>query len=223
MKQVTNVLGFLGVENYEIILYLSRILDRLGRKILLVDYSDFGDLAACIPVPAGIDVETETSTYFGVDFTRRFLNQEIIENYDDVLINFGFNHIEEMLKYCTRIVYATDQFKNNVDRLAAIPETEFTRQLPKSLLIKDAVICKIDKEYIISRLKKSIQMEEVFIFDQDAVDKRYKLLAQYDTLFVFRKVTAEIKNYLKDMIRKMYPEIEEKRLKAAYKSAERGK
>jgi hypothetical protein len=222
MKLNQNVIGFYGIENYEIILYLSRILDSIGRKVLMIDYSSLTDLKSCIPIPIGIYVETDIVTYSGIDYTKKFIDQDLIDNYDDILIYFGFNFIESVNKYCTRIVYVTDQQKHNIDRLALITETDTKIDLPKSLLIKDVVDCKITREYIIERLQKNIKKEDVFVFLQDEIDKKIKIILQYNTSFAFQKISNTVKEYLRNMVRNMCPGIAEKELKAAYKIAERG-
>lgn len=218
----SNVIGFFGVENYEIILYLSRIMDRMKRKVLLIDYSTADDLTVCIPVPKGIYPDTDIITYFGVDFTRQPLDSELIEAYDVVLISFGFNYIEAAVEECTHIVYAADQQKHNIIKLAALPDTQKNNVL-KDLIIKDVVESKINQVYIMDKLQKSIKSENVFMFDQDEVDKKIKILAQHDTLYEFKKISSNVKDYLKYMVKIMCPGITDKDLKAAYKTAERGK
>lgn len=217
-----NVIGFYGVENYEIILYLSRIIDRLKRKVLLIDYSSANDLTVCIPVPSGLYPDTDIITYFGVDFTRQPFTTDFLNTYDDILINFGFNYIEEVTDKCTYIVYVSDQQKHNILKLASIQDLQKSN-IQKDLIIKDVVNSKINQLYIMDQIHKNIKVENVFLFDQDDVDKKIKLLAQHDTLYEFKKITSNVKDYLKHMVKIMCPEITDKELKAAYKIAERGK
>lgn len=215
-----NVLGYFGIENYEIILYLARILNKLGRKILLIDYSFTDNLTVCIPIPVGLNAFDDVVTYFGVDFTRKELDADLINVYDDILINFGFNYNINAAQSCTRIVYSTDLQKHNIEKLISIPNIE---KAEKSLLIKDAVDSKVNQAYILDRLQKDINKEKVYVFDQDVIDTKYKILAQYDTLFEFRKITRAVKDYLKNTIRELCPCTTEKERKEAYKIAERGR
>lgn len=218
-NMATNVIGFYGIENYEIILYLSRIMDKLKRKVLLVDYSTTDDLTICIPVPTGIYVDDDVITYFGVDFTRKPIDAELMDDYDDILISFGFNYLEDITNKCTQLIFVTDQQKHNIIKLSTIPDMD----QPKILLIKDVVDSKINQAYIQEKIQKNINSECVFVFDQDEVDKKYKILAQHNTLYEFRRITNGVKDYLKYMVKKMYPGISDKELKDAYKTAERGK
>ena len=215
-----NVLGFIGIENFEIILYLSRILRKLERKVLLIDYSETAELASCIPIPEGLDPEDDIITHFGIDFTSKQINQDVRDEYNDILINFGFNwtHISET-QYCTSIIFIINQLQHNIKRLASFTSIG-SEAADKSLIIKDVVNSKISPEYIADQLKVK---ENVCVLNFDEIDMKYRILAQHDSLFTFRRITRGAKDYLLDTVKKMCPEIQEKAIKEAYKAAERGR
>lgn len=214
-----NIIGYVGTENYEVILYLSRILDRLGKKVLMVDYSELEDLTICIPVPSGLYPEDDIITYFGVDFTKRDLDSQLVNEYDDILINFGFR-INNNVSQCTQIVYVTDQQKFNIEKLAALPSIEIETS---SLIIKDMVESKINEIYITDRLQKNIDLKNTYVFALDGVDMTYKILVQFNTLYEFKRISKAVKRYLLGTIKTLYPDINQKELKRAYKLAERGR
>lgn len=219
MIERKNIIGFFGIDSYEIILFLSRILENLSRKVLLVDYSDIGDLTACIPVPDGLYVEDDIITYFGVGFTRKILDQDILNGYDDVLINFGFNYIQSAASKCTKVIYVINQQKYNISRLSTIPDLD----IPKCLILKDMVRSKINQEYIMENIKKNVLDENIYTFFLDEIDAKCKLLAQYNTVYEFKKISNDVKNFLKVTIKNMLPELSDKTLKEIYKIAERGR
>lgn len=213
-----NILGFIGTTNYDIILYLSRILNRLGKKVLLVDYSFDNDLEVCIPIPRELTPDMEVITYNGVDYTKIDLNITMINRYDDVLIYFGFC-INENISICKQIVYATDQQKSHIEKLKSLPQIEADKI---NLIIRDAVDSKINLAYITDRLQKNLQSADIFIFYLDDIDTKNKILVQYNAIIHFKGLSGEIKEYLKRTVKIMYPGISEKELHKAYKLAERG-
>lgn len=213
-----NILGFVGITNYDIILYLSRILNRLGKKVLLVDYSLDNDLEECIPVPRELTPDKDVITYNGVDYTKASLDITLINRYDDVLIYFGFC-INEKISLCTQIVYVTDQQKFHIEKLKSLPENEAEKI---SLLVRDAVDSKINLAYITDRLHKDMKSADIFIFYLDDIDTKNKILVQYNSIIQFKGLSGEIKEYLKKTVKIMYPEISEKELHKSYKLAERG-
>lgn len=216
-----NVIGFVGIDNYEVILYLARILDNLGKKVLLVDYTTCGELEICIPIPEGLYSDTDIIKYYGLNYTRQPLDQELVKDYDDILIDFGFNYIKSALEMCTEIVYAVDQQKHNINLLTCFPDDKIQADIPRRLIIKDFVGGKIDQKYILTKIHKSVA-GDVYVFDQDSIDRKKKLLVQYNTLFDFRKISAGIKSFLRQSVKNFHPDVSEKVLKDAYSKAERG-
>lgn len=215
----SNIIGYFGIESYEIILYLSRILYTLNRKVLLVDQSEIGDLTNCIPIPVGMDSADDIISYSGVDFTRKNINLDLINDYDDILISFGFNETDAA-QYCNKVVYTVNQMLHNICRLSKMKDINGAE---KSILIKDMVKSKIAPEYIIDYLKKDFEKEKVIVLDFDEIDMKYKILAQHDPLFRFKRITRKTKNYLIATVMELYPEVTDKDLKEAYRIAERGR
>ena len=146
------------------------------------------------------------------------LDQDLIRSYDTVLVNFGFNLKKNASKWCTMAVYSTSQEKHVIEKLALLQDLD----IPKILVIKDMAKCKIGQEYILEHSKKNISIENIFSFDIDVIDQRSKLLVQYDTLYEFKRISEGVKYFLQEMVRRLYPEINEKYIKAAYKKAEGG-
>lgn len=222
MIRDNKAVGFTGTENYEIVLYLSRILSKLGKKVLIADYSRSGALEECIPVPEGLYAEDDIISYFGLDYTRKELNHEWIAAYDNILINFGFDYREKEASLCDHMIYACDQQKQNLNLLSGLKDDTISKDLTKYLVIKDYVSGKINRQYIAECISKGIQEENIYVFNLDAIDKRYKLQVQYDTVFEFKKLTKEVKNFLFQMVKALYPDASYKYVKESFRLAERG-
>jgi len=216
---VSNVIGFIGIDNYDIILYLSRILNTIGKKVLIIDYSYTDALTTCIPVPEGLNVYDDIIDYRDVDYTKKCFEEDYLNEYDDILINFGFHYIEHVAAVCNYIIYSTDLQKHNIDSLRSIP---FIRDGKKQLIIRDMVDSKINPTYIIDLLQMEFLKDDVYGFELDALDMKYKILIQYDTIFEFKRITKYLKSYLTDTLKKLYPNIAHKELREALKKAERG-
>ena len=116
------ILGFFGVDKYDIILYLSRILYTLNKKILLLDCSENRALTYSIPMPNQILCEERDCyivNYRGIDCaSNSFISQELMEKYkqeyDVILMDFGFQENHELVENCTHIVLVLDQKLHNL-------------------------------------------------------------------------------------------------------------
>lgn len=214
-----NIVGYIGIENFEMLLYLARILNKLRRKVLLIDLTAEKDLSSCIPVPAGLDPIDDIISYYGVDFTEKVASPDLFNEYDDVLISFGFN-ASAAIQYCSKVVYTVNQMLHNINRLASLDPIAGKK---KYLIIKDMVNSKITPEYIIDCLKIPFEPEHIITLDFDEIDMRYKILAQHDSVYQFRRITKKAKRYLITTVKELYPEVPDKELREAYWLAERGR
>lgn len=220
-----NVIGFIGSDKYEFILYLSRILYHLGKKVLMVDYSEKFVLSQCIPKPEKLNHKDykDYIDYCGVDFIKGIdLKENWKTEYDVVLIDFGFHPDAETITYCTKLIYVTDLQLQNVNRMKSfLSETCYTADA--AFVIKDVVDCKITPEFILEQLEQEFDENQTYILYQDSFDTKYRILCQYNLKYNFGRLSKPTKIFLKDLARGSLQTQDEKGLKEAYKKAERGK
>lgn len=214
-----NVLGFFGIDNYDIILYLSRVLTGLGKRVLMTDYSSAQTLASCIPVPVGLAPADDIIDYRRTDFTGKPASMELFNGYDDILMFFGFDYSKDAASYCNHMVLAVDLQKFHIEKLAAVPAVKDVR---KQLIIKDYISCRVNEDFILDSLPYRILKENVYLFDLDERDTACRVMTQYDAKYEFRKISREMKQYLKETLRLLHPETGHNLLENAYKLAERG-
>lgn len=229
MDHNCKVVGFLGIDKYEYVLYLSRVLYHLGKKVIMVDYSETGALAASIPCPEGL--KNSVIEYRGVMFSDGMDTNETKDNgndkaefqkndFDCVLIDFGLRVGNEKLKFCDRIICVTDQQIHNIKRLAVVGDLQGVK---KSLVIKDVVGSRVNPSYIICEFEqRNLKAEQIYIVNQDEIDTRCRINSQYDGVFHFRKLSMQTKTVIWGLIYEMYPNAEKKALNDAFKKAEKG-
>lgn len=217
-------IGFAGIDKYDIILYLARILKHLGKKVLIVDGSETGALVSCIPYPVGLDgtVIDYRGIYFinlckyEEDLFGRILTMDI----DIALIDYGYCMREMEAEFLNQIIYVTDQQKHNVDRL--IPMTGFKNN-DKRLVIRDVTSYKYGLKCIINELGLSgMPANNISIIFMDEVDTRCKLRCQYEIKTSFRKLSLPAKKTINALLSGIVHEIGWKEIRSAYRKAERG-
>lgn len=216
------LIGFLGCDKYEIILYLSRILYHLGKKVLLVDFADTEALYQSISMPDTLREENDYIHYNGIDFIQgKYYEKGKMEAYDYILIDFGFDADNLLLSQCEKVIFATDLQLHNLKRMKHI---SYNGDGDRFLIIKDVFPCKIKPEYIKEQLS-SLMLEEqhVYILYQDPIDMKYQIQSQYDHRFSFPKLSNPTKFFLQDLIIKISENLSQKQLRKAYRKAERGK
>lgn len=231
MGRNCSVVGFIGIDKFEYIMYLSRVIYHLGKKILMVDCSDTGALTASVPFPK--EVKNSVIEYRGIMFLdgrntenkdpygRKVANlQNLMKDYECILIDYGYNTDMDGLKTCDRIVCVTDQQLHNIRRVSGIGNLKEVR---KCLIIKDYVNCNVTPKYIVSELKiDNLAAGQTYIVYQDETDAKCRINCQYDGVFRFHKLSIQAKNVVKGLLKDLLPEVTKKELDKAYKKAEKG-
>ncbi len=216
-----NVIGFVGIDNFDNILYLSRILLKLGKKVLMIDHSESNSLMYSIPKPSDSCSNKEIITYRRVDFTCMPLCKEMLEEYEDILINFGCNKSQEDMFQCSRIIFTTDLFVHHQERVTDLIRY-LSDEIHKELLIKDVIEVKITPDHVLDRMEHLIPKEEVSILYRDELDYENSLLIHNNGIVRFYRLSRQRRNYLISEIKRFHPNLNQKQINHAYRQAKRG-
>lgn len=217
-KTEAYTIGFVGIDCYDIIHYLARILCKLQKKVLLVDQSTKEALTYSVPIPKDMDL-SNIITYRQVDFTRAY-RKDMLEEYDYIFMNFGDNKFCPEIEECEDLFIVTDQQGHN----AAALSTYFEKQRKQSItaIIRNVVKCKIKPEFIIKLMEMNPDESPYYVMDADPIDQQLMLSCQYDQVFRFKKLSPNFKKMLYEiLIDKLKFDIKE--VKQAFKKAEKGK
>jgi len=219
----SNIVAYIGIDNFDNILYLACILTRLGKKVLVIDHSESMWLQYSIPQPKGSNCRKEIITYRQVDFTMQSINQKMKEEYDDILIFCGFNKEEKDLAECTRMVFVTDLFRFNYHRIPDITcNMKVNGNVEQELLIKDVATIKITPDIIIERIGLKIDENHVQVLYRDENDYTNSLVCHYNGSFCMKRISKQRKAYLMEEVKKLHPEIDNQHMKTAFRRAEKG-
>lgn len=215
-----NVVAYVGCDCFDIILYLSRILQKLGKRVLIIDYSEYGSLRYSMPSFGGLDGRRDIITYRKVDYTFKRIDIHEVEDYDDILISCGFKTPLD-LSSCSHIVCVSDLFRFNQERLAALcreiisPGNDCT-----SLLIRNMIYSRTSC-ILCDSLTEAFDSHKVSFLYNDERDYENSLYSSFGTVR-FSKISKYLKSYLKKEIISLYPDTGMKKLGKAVKRAAKG-
>lgn len=216
-----NIVGYTGIDTFDIILYLSRILLKLDRRILLIDHSETQALESSIPEFEGLNTEKGIVSFRHVDFTRMTINERIAGDYDDILIAYGFHEPAADKALLTHVIYATDLYEYNQERINEMRYYD-TPDTVKQLLIRDVVNVKITPEIIARRINKNIRKENIKILYLEEEDLFARLICNYNKTPRFVKLSGPLKAYLMQEAGILYPEAKRGQIRKAYYKARKG-
>jgi len=222
-KQQTR-LGFVGFCKTDLILYLSRIINSLGKKAAIVDCSISQEL--CYSVPVGIYTKDRLD-YRGVEV---FLNcgetglEELpLDDFYAVLIDFGLNgkKIGE-IKGMNAVFVVTDLQRHHL-----LPLSSFLSETGKISNIirvyRDMPSGKITARYADSLInpENAANIIANYEFPLNETEYAVRLISQYDDVFKFSRVPAEFSQMLLDCVTELFG-IDKKDAVKALKKAQRG-
>ncbi len=227
-------ISFLGVEPYDLILFLARILSNLGKKVLIIDVSDRAALTEslydtseaqvaitepCILNLKGVDFIPRLEEWiFRGDFYNQFLYHTNCD-YDYILVDYGFNIAHTAISKSTLVILLSDMQKHNINSIRPVMEQ---LDLPKALIIKDIIPSKIKAKDLISDNIKGIK-NMIYYLDLDINDLSNKIQMQHTRSINLRKCSKKMKNLLCGVVNLIEQDRTEKDIVEALSVTWRGK
>lgn len=220
-----NRFGFFGTYKCDIINYFSRILNNLDKKVVVVDASIEQTMNYCIPDT----YEDDYISYRNVDYYKNCINQDRFsdisyEDYDVILIDFGFNkQLLNELYDCKALFLVCDFQRHNVQNMKDfISSLEGESSIVR--IYRDIVDSKINSKYVDSYLdiESCTQIIANYDFELEQCDYKCNLESQYNDIFKFKDLSKEYKDMFYDIISEFF-QVEKKQILKAIKLAERGK
>lgn len=216
MSTRANILGFLGIEAYDLILYLTKLLYHLEKKVLLIDYSESGALACCIPVPDGLNPKITRISCTLMDFIKERKRLEYEDDYDYILIDFGFQTNHKELDNCSVLYLVTDRQQHNLIRLQNL---KYSREI--HVIIKDIVNVRFTG-YLLDCLKdKGLNIVNGYPLYKDDTDKENMLGLQYSDKIKLKMLSGQFRHVINQLMTETLC-IDRAEAAEAYKKAKRG-
>ncbi|MBE5962304.1 MAG: hypothetical protein E7256_13145 [Lachnospiraceae bacterium] len=234
------VVGFVGSEKYDIILYLSRILYHLGSRVLVIDLNENKAVSSCIPYggknrlgerDGKEEILEDYIDYRGVHYFQEKVTEsdDRVEMeryltfarryYDVILMDMGFGYATGMERTCDKLFFTTDQQKHNLERIAKIDKVP---QAESYMILKDICSTKITSKVIRQEFHLDIEEGRIFRIYQDEEDMRNKIHCQYNAAISFSKISGAFMETLLEITAILYPESSRKEISLAYAKAKKG-
>ncbi|WFR59543.1 hypothetical protein QA584_10755 [Anaerocolumna sp. AGMB13025] len=214
-------IGFLGIEAYDLILFLSKLLLNLNQKVLLIDNSDTGALTCCIPVPDSLNPKVSKVSYQKIDFVKERASSEYEKAYDFILIDFGFKVNHKEIGNCSILYLITDKQQHNTLRFHNLKLIHVLKEQETYLIIKDLLNSE-SAAYLTDSLRDKINnIKQYFYLFEDDIDRENMVSLQYNNEVKFRRQSGQYKNLLMQILTEAL-QFNRTEVILAYKKAKRG-
>ena len=208
-----SIIGFAGIEKYDVIISLALILRKLEKKVAIYDLSE--SKAICYTVPYGL--EPGAADLKGADvFSDASTLADNTAAYDYVLIDFGFDVHNEAIALCKEIYVVTDFQMQHYKRLL---ELRLGDKQARYLVLRYTDVNKHLQNSIISEFSRLyVTQNNTFRLDSYLEDSLRMLILQHEGIIRFKKIPEEMRFFLMTILADT---VEEPLLKGAVKALQR--
>ena len=196
-----NVVGFVGYECEDIVIYLAKILQAMGKHIAIVDRTEQELLCEIFELQTEDEITWKEGEYGGFLITNRGVCQE---EYDFIFYLFGYRLNHPKLYECGTLIMITDGVPAHASLLRKIKHGGYNNYL----LIRNLIPMKHTEEYLATLLGK----EEYFEIPYDERDIRSRCSLGVHTGCEVRRLSTGMKQVIFQMICNLTPEYEERKV-----------
>lgn len=208
--------GYMGIEAFDIILYIGQTLSKLKYPVLIIDLSDSGALKKSIYHGMDMDSTNDIVHYRNLNYISRIPGKEELLEFKEgmIIIVYGFNYRDIPVIPLDYLNIVVDSFPNNIDRVNSILKDIPTDKLKIKLLVRDLI--SIDD---LERIKESIMLpSKPFSIDYlylDMVDYENAIKCQISQVVRFRKISNRMKKIIVNGIQDILPNIKLSQIRRA--------
>jgi hypothetical protein len=134
-------LGYIGVEAFDIILYIGKTLSMLDYPVLIIDLTDTEALTKSIYHGMELDSTENITHYRGISYIRKIPPRKDLSDFDNGVV-FVVYGLDITWKHTIQLDYLNiviDSFPNNIDRVKRAISDVPTDNIRLRLLVKDIV------------------------------------------------------------------------------------
>ena len=217
-------ISYVGIEAFDVILYLSRTLSKLNLRVLIIDQSDTEALYLSMNHAMGLDSDKEIIHYRGVYYTKKIPNQEEMSAFQEgvVIMSFGLEYKGDMPFLCDEFNVVINTFPHIVGRMNEMISVNGIRAKKIRILIRD--ITSIDDlERVKGEFTFPYDKQREDYLDYSVADRESALACQVNQVIQFTRVSGRMKKHILSHTQELFPGIPYGNIKNAYHNARKGR
>ena len=216
-------IGFVGIEAFDIILYMSKTLALLNYQVLIIDLSCSEALTKSILHGMDLDSTRDIIHYRGINYIRRIPCKKELNDFKNgvIFVAYGSNYEKIDSLNPDYINFITDPFPNNIDRIKRCLCDEKADGLKLKILVRNIISIE-DFERTIDRLDipfESISKEYVYYYINDYENA---LRCQISQDIRFKRISSGLKRIIINDICNILSDIKPYKIQKAFLNASKG-
>ena len=223
----TKNISFLGLDAYDYLLYLAKLLTNMNYKVLVIDLSENGATSEALhDTSESIATLLEPSIFHckGIDYIPQiagwnyrgeFINSYLYhknEEYDYVMTDFGTKVGHTAILQSAMVCFVIDMQKHNI-----LAYNDLIQQLDitKEVVIRNIVPCKIKAQDLIADIIKGLN-HSLFYMELREKDLANQILLQHTRVIPMNRISKQVRGFLLEVVKKLEPEKEIKEIEQAF-------
>lgn len=216
--------GYVGLETFDVILYITRTLTKLNKRVLIIDLSKSGNMERVIYHGMNLDSSKNIVNYRDINYVRYIPSNEEMSSFEGgvIFMVFGQNYNEDTLKLSYNFDFlniVVNTFPNFITNINTLLKDINNNNI--HLLIRD--IINIDD---IERVKAGLDLK----VEPTNIDHLYYSIEDYESaincqvsqVVRFTNISSDMKRHIVSAIKGLYPDIKEKPIRKAVAMAKKG-
>lgn len=178
-EKETKIISFIGMEQCDILYYISDYGIKQGKKVLVVDNSFSNDMyKAFTTIEDGVFVEIgDLMVVKDIQYNENFYSK-----FDYVFVYHGMNLEKESYEKSDYLYVMTNYMPVQVEKIKEIP---LDKDRVHHMIFRDKVLKKITEDYIVETI--GIQAGDTYVLNVEPKDVELYMLIVYDS---FRKLVG---------------------------------
>lgn len=216
-------IGYAGLEAFDLILYISRTITKLNKRVLIIDIADTEALTKAMKHGMNLDSRQEIINYRDINYTRRIPSEKEFEAFERgvVIINFGAYYYPDFPYDFHSIHVVVNTIPHQMDEINTLLQKIALHETKINLLVRDIIT--IDD---VDRVKQSLelpnQLMDISYLYLDINDYESAVQCQVTQIVRFHRITKGMEKYILKQVKNIFPKLKETIIKKAIKLAKKG-
>lgn len=200
--------GYIGIEAFDIIIYIGKTLTKLNYPVLIIDLSDTEALARSIY--HGMDLESEDNIihYRNLNYIRRIPTKEELDEFSNgvLLVSYGFNYIESPQLNLDFLYIVVDPFPNSSCKVRKALSKVWADNIKVNILVRN-IITLDDFDRVKSGILLRQSNASIRYLYYDIKDYENSLNCQLSQAVRFKKVSLRMKGFIISNLTDILPSV----------------
>ena len=216
-------IGYIGVEAFDIILYIGKSISMLNYPLLIIDLSGTGALNMTIYHGMDLDSRDNIVQYRNINYTRRVPDDRELKDYEEgvIFVVYGFNYTEDLPIHPDHLNIVVNPFPHNIHRVNRALYKVLAENINIRVWVRDIVTID-DFERVKGSIIPALKSHSAMYLYYDINDYENAVRCQNSQVIRFRRISTGMRKAIMTELSDIFPSIKPSIIRRAFCLARKG-